>query len=290
MFRMSAELLVDAHAELAEGPVWDDRVGRLWWVDLLGGNLHEIDPSTGGDRSVAVGRALGAVALRRDGGLVAAVSDGFATLDPDSGVAEVRAPAGDPDPSMRMNDGKPDAQGRFWAGRMANDETPRAGGLYRLDADWSVAQMLDGLTIPNGLGWSPDGRWMYFADSPTRRVDRFAFDADAGALGEREPFVTVDEGFPDGLTVDADGGVWVALYDGGGVVRYGADGRPTAFVQVPARQATCPTFGGAGLDVLFVTTGREGFGAEGPPGEPHAGGLFACRPGFVGLPANRFAG
>jgi sugar lactone lactonase YvrE len=292
VFRLRAELLVDAHAEVAESPLWDDRANCLWWVDIPAGALHRTEIATGVDRTTVLGTSLGAVALRGDDWLVAAVAEGFATLDPTSGVLDVRAPVGADDPTTRMNDGKADPRGRFWAGRMARDERPGVGGLYRLDADWSAELVLAHLTIPNGIGWSPDGRWMYFADTPTGRIDRFAFDLDDGRLGRPAPFVELEpgNGLPDGLTVDADGGVWIALWDGGGVARYDAEGRQTGFVEVPARQATSATFGGPDLDILFITTGREGFGVDGPPGEPLAGGVFACRPGVIGLPANRFAG
>jgi sugar lactone lactonase YvrE len=292
VFRLTADLLVEAHAEVAEGPVWDDREGCLWWVDIPAGTLHRTDPASGDDRAIGVGQPLGAVALRGDGGLVAAVIDGLAVVDAETGALELRAPIKRDDPATRMNDGKPDPQGRFWGGGMAVDERAGAGVLYRVDRDWSVHPVLEDLTIPNGVGWSPDGHWLYFADTPTGRVDRFAFDAAGGWLGRREPFVLLEPGagLPDGLTVDADGGVWIALWGGGGVARYDAEARFTGFVEVPVRQATCPTFGGPGLDTLFITTAREGFGPDGPPGEPHAGGLFACRPGMVGLPANRFRG
>ncbi len=292
MLRLSADLLVDAHAEVGEGPVWDERSGSLWWVDILGGSVHRTDVSTGADETIAVGQPIGAVGLRESGGLVAAVRDGFAVLDPEYGTCELRAPVEADDRMTRMNDGKPDPAGRFWAGTMELDGRADAGTLYRLDVDWTVSPVLRGTSISNGLDWSADGRTMYYIDTSTRRVDRFTFDAPRGRLGRRTTAVSIpaEMGWPDGLTLDAEGGVWVALWDGGGVARFTPQGRLDRFVGVPVQQATCPAFGGPGLDLLFITTAREGFGPEGPPGEPHAGGVFVCRPGVVGRAANRFRG
>jgi sugar lactone lactonase YvrE len=187
-----------------------------------------------------------------------------------------------------MNEGGCDPDGRFCCGSMAYDKTPGAGALYRLDADLSVHVVLEGVTISNGLEWSPDGSRAYYNDTDTYRVDVFDYDRDAG-LVNRRPFVRLQpgDGRPDGLTVDAEGGVWVALNHSGTVRRYTADGVPDAVVEVPPRQVTACTFGGDGLDELFITTSRENL----PPGEdPLAGSLFRADVGVPGRPVREFAG
>jgi sugar lactone lactonase YvrE len=287
-----AELVVDARASLGEGPVWDDREGCLWWVDILGETVHRTDPASGREDVLPIGRMPGAVGLRDSGGLVAAVRDGFGALDTATGRFEILVPVDAADPSMRMNDGKVDPAGRFWAGTTDMDHRPGLGTLYRLDPDLRVSPMLHEVTISNGLDWSLDGRTMYFIDTPLRRVDAFAFDATEGTITDRRAAVAIRDGAgsPDGMTLDAQGYLWVALWGGWGVERYAPDGRLDMRIEVPAEQASSCTFGGPDLDVLFITTARKGFPAAGRPDQPQAGGLFACQPGPRGRPAFRFAG
>ena len=288
----TVELVIDAHAQLAESPVWDERTGRLVWVDLLGGIVHLTDIANGADVALPVDQMVGAVALCEDGRLVIAVEDGFARLDPSRGHVEIIAPVTAADAGMRMTDGKVDPSGRFWAGSMALDEHAGAGTLYRLDPDRSATAMLDGLTIPNGLDWSADGRTMFYIDTTTSRVDAFDYDDASGTISGRRPVVTIDpkEGFPDGMTLDAEGFLWVALFDGWGVHRYAPDGRLDRRIVVPAAQCTSVAFGGRDYDELYITTGQEGFPAGGLPGQPNAGGIFRCRPGVRGRAPNRFRG
>ena len=286
------ELLVDARATVGEGPVWDERIGRLYWVDILAGLVHRTDPATGADETFPVGRSVGAVALREDGSLVAAVEDGFGLLHPATGAFELIVSVGADDPSTRMNDGKVDPAGRFWAGTMAFDAHTGRGELYRLDPDLTVTRMLSGVTISNGLDWTADGRTMYYIDTPTGSVDRFDFDLKPGAISGRRPAVVIppSAGWPDGMALDAEGYLWVALWEGWAVQRYVADGRLDRRIELPAEQVTSVAFGGPDLDELFITTGREGFPANGKPNQPQAGGLFRCRPGVRGRPAHRFRG
>jgi sugar lactone lactonase YvrE len=184
-----------------------------------------------------------------------------------------------------MNEGGCDPGGRFLCGTMAYDQHPGAGSLYRLDADRSVTVVLEGVTISNGLEWSPDGALAYYVDTPTREISVFDSDS-AGGLHDRRPFASVDA-MPDGLTVDADGGVWVALYDGRAVQHFGPDGAPGARVDVPEGRVTACTFGGADLDRLFITTSREGLA---PGEEPYAGSLYVADVGARGLPVREYAG
>jgi sugar lactone lactonase YvrE len=290
--RIPAELVADARTSLGEGPVWDDREQCVWWVDILGESIHRTEPLTGRDDVIPVGQMVGALGLRQRGGLVVAVRDGFVSVDPASGrigrMADVEADR----PSARMNDGKVDPQGRFWAGTTDIDHRPGLGTLYRLDADLTVSPMLSDVTISNGLDWTADGATMYFIDTPTRQVDRFSFEPSTGSIGEREKAVSIRPGAgnPDGMTLDAEDHLWVALWDGWAVERYAPDGTLELRVEVPAAQATSCTFGGADFGTLFITTAQKEFPVGGKPDQPHAGGLFACRPGVRGRPPHRFAG
>jgi sugar lactone lactonase YvrE len=290
--RIAAELVADARATLGEGPVWDDREQCVWWVDIVGESIHRTDPVTGQDDMIPVGQMIGALALRQRGGLVAAVRDGFIAVDPASGRIERVADVEGDRPSTRMNDGKVDPQGRFWAGTTDIDHRPGLGTLYRLDADLTVSPMLTDVTISNGLDWTADGATMYFIDTPTRQVDRFSFEPSTGSISERERAVSIrpQAGEPDGMTLDAEDHLWVALWDGWAVERYAPEGDLQLRIDVPVAQASSCTFGGSDLDVLFITTARKEFPVGGQPDQPHAGGLFACRPGVRGRPAHRFAG
>jgi sugar lactone lactonase YvrE len=286
------ELVVDAHAELAEGPIWDDRTERLYWIDLLGGIVHKTDPSSGADDTVKVGTAIGAIALREDGRMLVAVADGIGVLDPRGNNLDLVLPFQADRPERRMNDGKVDPMGRFWVGSMAWNATPGDGALLRIDPDMSVTTVLEDLTIPNGLEWSDDGGTMYYIDTVTSRVDRFDFDLRAGTLSGRRPLVTLPEegGYPDGMTLDAEGHLWVALFDGWGVQRYSPEGRLEQRIEIPAQQVTSVAFGGPDLDELYITTGQEDFPPGGKRNQPHAGGLFRYRPGVTGRRSNRFTG
>jgi sugar lactone lactonase YvrE len=285
------ELLVDARAEVGEGPVWDDARERLLWVDILAGRLHTCDPVTGDDSWRDVGQPLGAVGLRARGGLVLALRDGFALLEPSGElrlVAEVEADV----PANRMNDGACDRAGRFWAGTMAFDPVPGAGSLYRLDPDLTVTKVLGDVTISNGVGWSPDDRTMYYVDSPTQSIDAFDYDAATGVIENRRALVAVPEelGFADGLTVDAEGFLWVAVFGGGRLHRYAPDGSLERTVRLPVEQPTKPAFGGPGLAELYVTSAWHGLSDAERERQPSAGGVLRLRPGVSGVVANRFGG
>lgn len=283
---MTALTQVTEPAQLAESPVWDARRQSLLWVDITRGHVHRYDPRTGEDTVTAVGVPVGAVAVRRGGGLVLAAARGFAFLDEEDGSLEWlwSQALGD-----RMNDGKCDPAGRFLAGSLTSARVPGAAALYRLDTDGRVAVLIADVTLSNGLGWSPDGTRLYFADTPLERVDVLDYDVTTGAVSGRRVFADLREvaGRPDGLTVDADGGVWIAMARGGAVRRYRPDGRLDHVVELPVRLVTSVTFGGAGLADLYVTTSREGLGPGDLAGQPQAGAVF-CLPasGARGLPAN----
>jgi sugar lactone lactonase YvrE len=279
-----AEQLTDPVAHHGEGPVWSAGWGGLRWVDMEAGDVLSLD-ADGGIARRHVGRVAAALRPRRGGGAVLAVERGFALEEPDGAVRPL--PPVWEDAGVRMNDGGCDPDGRFYCGSMAYDQRAGAGSLYRLDPDGSVTTVLTGVTVSNGLEWSPDGSLAYYNDTATHRVDVFDYDRATGLTGRR-PFAEIPEGgMPDGLTVDADGGVWVALYDRGAVWRFSPAGHRDEVVELPVTHVTACTFGGDGLDRLFVTTSREGLG---PDDEPQAGSLFVADPGVRGRPVREFAG
>lgn len=290
MTAAAVELVLEARAELGEGPRWEARGQRLLWVDILRGRVHSFRPGKAACRSVDVGRPVGALTLAADGGVVLALAGGFARLDWESGQTRMLATVEEDRPQNRMNDGACDPAGRFWAGTMALDESPGAGGLYRLDGDLTVHTMLTGVTISNGIDWSPDGRLLYYVDSPTRRLDVFDFDLRTGAIAGRRPFAEVpaEAGTPDGITVDAAGFVWLALWGGAALRRYAPDGALERTVPLPVSHPTSCAFGGANLDELYVTSARRPLTPDERARQPMAGGLLRLRPGVVGRPANLF--
>lgn len=281
---MRAEQVTDPVTYHGEGPVWSDRWGGLRWVDMLAGDVLCL-ADDGTVRRRHVGDVAAALRPRRGGGAVIAVERGFVLEDDDGALAPLEPVWSDP--GIRMNEGGCDPDGRFWCGSMAYDQRPGAASLCRLDPDGSVTTALDGVTISNGLDWSPDGALAYYDDTATHRVDVFDYDPAAG-LTHRRPFVQLpDDGNPDGLTVDAEGCVWVALFGSGVVHRYTPAGVLDGVVEIPAAQVTACAFGGPRRDQLFVTTSREGLVAG---EDPSAGALFRADVGVQGRPVREFAG
>jgi sugar lactone lactonase YvrE len=286
------ELFVDARARLGEGPVWDARAGRLLWVDVTGKGLNFTDAVTAETTRREMPLAIGVAVPRDSGGLVAALQDGFYAID-ENGAIEQLAAVDTRGGLLRFNDGACDPAGRFLAGTMGWDAVanPGAGSLYRLETDLSVTRLLDGVSISNGLGWSPDGGTLYYVDTPTNRIDAFDYDVATGAMTRRRPFVEVEgKGQPDGLCVDEEGAVWLALWNGWSVRRYLADGTLDAIIPMPAAQVTSCTFGGESLDRLFITSAWEGLTPEERAAQPHAGSLFRTSVGVRGVTRATFRG
>lgn len=278
----TAEQITPAVAVHGEGPVWWKDWGGLRWVDMLAGDVLSLDGS-GEVRRSHVGKVAAALRPRRAGGMVVATEHDFVVIDETARV--VATPVMDAE--VRFNDGGCDPEGNFYCGTMRYDAGPGGGKLYRLAPDYAVDVVLEDVTISNGLAWTPDGRTAYYVDTETNRIDVFDHDPVKG-LQNRRPFVQIssEDGSPDGLTLDAEGGVWVALWEGGAVRRYAASGQLEEIVELPMPKVTACTFGGANLDELFITTSRDG---EADP-HPAAGALFRFRPGVAGLPASTFAG
>lgn len=356
----AVEVLIHTQALIGESPVWEGDAGVLLWVDILRGEIHATVASSGVDAVLRMGTAVGAVALRRRGGLVAAAGDGFCFVADDDARALLRgvrddavdaprseesadvgvcqrprwlwragqggalhgktidggakrepfssevveprcvsrdAPCGDAEQgptglALRMNDAKCDVAGRLWGGTMTVERRPGACALYRLDPEGTVSRALGGVTLSNGLGWSPNGRTMYYIDTPLRRVDAFDFDVDTAAITRRRHLVQMEAGVgnPDGMTVDAEGCLWVAMAHGSAIRRYTPAGRLDKVVTLPVRKVTSCSFGGPGLDQLFVTTACVGLSEQELVAEPLAGAVLCCEVGARGLPADRFAG
>jgi sugar lactone lactonase YvrE len=284
----SLEVAVELEMELGEGAFWDTARGALVWVDILGGQIHEL---RGHDHRVYnVGTHVGVAAPRQRGGWALAVREGFAAFDPDTGAFEVlrRVEV----PGTRMNDGNVDARGRFFAGSMLYSEEDGGGRLYRLDPDLSLSVVLDPVSVSNGVDWSPDGHAVYYVDSNTRTVARFDFDADSGEWSNGSTFARLGdgEGFPDGLTVDLEGGVWLAVWDGAQIRRYLPDGRLDRVIEVPAPRVTSCGFGGSDLATLYITTARVGLTPDQLERFPLSGSVFAIDAGARGRPRHPFAG
>ncbi len=277
---------------LGEGARWDARRAELLRVDIVAGRVYRDRVAADGGlvpvRAYRVPGTVGAITpIEGDDGWLLAAGRGFVHLRPDGRqrtLAEV-APAG-----TRMNDAACDPQGRFWAGTLADDHHAGGGALYRLDRDGRVEQVLGGLTISNGLGWSPDGGTMYLADSIPGVVHAFDFDGEAGTISGDRVLITIPEevGAPDGLTVDAAGDLWVAVYGGGCVRRHAPDGLLRQVLEVPAEQSTCCAFGGPGMNRLYVTTATEGWSDERRRAEPAAGLVYRLDTDAVGRPALPF--
>lgn len=289
------ELVFDSKNELGEGPMWSVEEQALYWVDIMGHAFHRLDPATGAHERYDIGQTVGTVVLRESGGFVLALQDGFYFWDKDSGLQQIADPEPDK-PGNRFNDGAVDRQGRFWAGTMNNAETGAAdGALYRLDTDQSVHKMVTDIKISNGLGWSPDNMTMYYCDTGYRRIWAYDFDPTSGAIENRRDFAVVPdepgEGGPDGLTVDSEGFVWSARWEGWKIVRYDPAGKIEREVSIPAARVTSVMFGGPNLDDLYVTSARRGFDeAKDNATQPSAGSIFRLRPGVNGIPEAAYGG
>ena len=286
---MTVELVADVRRQNSEGPHWDPRAGLLYFVAIPEGEVHRLNPETGERRVYSLGRPCGAVVTTNTPGkLLVALMDGLFFLDEQTESLAVVAQPEAHLPGNRFNDAKCDRAGRLYAGTMSNDESfQEKGSLYRLDR-LGIHTMVTGVSVSNGIDFSPDNRTMYYIDSPTGAVDAFDYDAGTGELTNRRALARVPEGMgaPDGMTVDADGGLWVALWGGWCVMHFAPDGRELSRIPVPARLVSSCAFGGGDLETLYITTAGGGGAID--PDQPHAGGVFRVRPGAKGQAPMRF--
>lgn len=275
------DVVINLHSRLGEGPRWDHRSGLLAWVDILEGFVHLTDPDDGSTTTIPVGVEVGALALHGRDGYLLAVRDGFARLADDE--VETLGKVID-EPDVRMNDGGVDPAGRFLAGSMAGDLRPGRGSLYSLEPDGNVRVVFDRVTISNGLAWSEAGDTMFYVDSALQRIDAVDYDVVTGEASNRRPWVEIppEDGTPDGITIDSEGCLWVALWGGGRVRRYSPAAQIIGEIELPVPRVTSCSFGGDSLDRLFITTAAVGRG-DALEGGGLDGALFVVEPGCTGV-------
>lgn len=287
------EVRVDIRALVGEGPIWHEDEQVLYWIDITSSKLFVFDPATNENRSYDVGQHVGTVVMRASGGVMLAVRDGFASFDLETETLTI---INDPEPDQpgnRFNDGKCDPAGRFWAGTMAYENQSTQGSLYRLDADLSVHKMLGDIGISNGIIWTQDQSTMYYADTVANTVRAFDYDVATGDISNERVIIrpTKEMGPPDGLTLDAEGMIWLAHYGGGCVRRWHPEtAEVLQTVELPARQITACAFGDKDLDTLYITSAAQNMDAAALAHEPLAGSLFSVKTGHQGVPSFKFAG
>jgi len=283
------EVVVEAGNLLGEWPVWDDRGDVLWWVDIHGRSLHRWAVCTG-HSAWPLPQQTGCIGLCEGAGLICGTRTGFFHFDPATGRNEALVEPLAGTAHVRFNDGRCDRLGRFWSGTVQEQRVVGAAALYRLQPTGACDRLLDGITVANGIAFSPDDRTMYVADSHVREIYSMPFDAASGTLGKRRLFARLDDpvGMPDGATIDADGCLWVAVIHGGRVLRYTPTGQLDRTIALPVSQPTSCQFGGAGLDRLFVTSARMRLDDAVLAREPLAGSVFALDVGIAGLPEPRY--
>ncbi|MDD9268873.1 SMP-30/gluconolactonase/LRE family protein [Paenibacillus sp. GCM10023248] len=280
-------LVLDARAELGEGPCWNELEKALYWVDIIGKRFCKFDPATGSNEEFPVGEYVGAVVCAGQGEVILATQSGFQSYSMEQ---RRLTPIVDPEshlPENRFNDGKCDARGRFWAGTMEIVEKEAKGSLYVLDVDRSFRKVHEGVGVSNGIAWSLDGKEMYYVDSMKKLVLAFQFDLERGEISGPRTLIDFadagEEGFPDGMTIDAEGMLWIAHWDGWQVSRWNPrTGEKLDSIRVPAAKASSCIFGGEALDTLYITTARKDVQDHLAGEQPHAGGIFAVQPGVKG--------
>ena len=285
------ELVLDTKAQLGEGPCWDAASRTLYWINIYAGEIHAFSPETGSDRVIPVGEPIGCLAPTKAGELIIASQSGISLLNPTNGA---RKPITHPEagmPGNRFNDGKCDPTGRFLAGTMDNAEKEASGSLYSLSSDGTLKTLLMGVRISNGLAWSPDHATLNYIDTPTRTVMAFAYDLSTGDISQPRKAILVPEqlGWPDGMTSDSDGNLWIAMWGGAALTKWDpASGRLLQTIPIPALNVTSCAFGGEGLTDLYITSARKGMNDEQLSRYPLTGAVFRLRMDVKGMPAFSF--
>jgi sugar lactone lactonase YvrE len=286
------ECVLPVSSLLGESPVWCPVDNVLYWVDIMRPAIHRFNPATGSCQTWPMQEHVGSIGLRQLGGAIAALRSGIAYVDFHTGeVRKLPSPILE-ESDMRFNDGRCDRRGRFWVGTLHEKRHPGTAALYRFDPDGRYNEMVGGVTVSNGIAWSPDDRTMYFADSWTRTIFSFDFDLESGTLRNRRTFARLADGLgvPDGATVDSEGFLWSANFDGGCITRYAPDGRVDRLIQMPVQRPTSCVFGGEDFSVLYVTSASLNLTDQQRIEAPLAGSLFAVDAGVKGLPEPLFAG
>ncbi len=276
---------------LGEGPVWDEKNNCILWIDIVNGKIIVYDLAKNEERHISTGSMIGSFAITQNGNFIAALQEGFALIDRISGEKNIIATPEKNIPSNRFNDGKCSPDGQFWAGSMSLNETDASGFLYSIDKAYNIIQHESNLTISNGLCWSLDKKYFYFIDTPTLQVVRYEY-VD-GKIQHKTPLIHIDaakEGYPDGMTIDAEGKLWIAHWGGWQVTRWDpSDGKKIGAISLPVSQVTSICFGGDNFSDMFITSARRGLTDEQLKLEPQAGGTFQVKnTGYKGLPFYRF--
>ena len=284
---MLPELYIDASATLGESPAWDAKTQTLYWIDVLERKVY-----AGRKPILQLDHYVGCLAPRRKGGLVIAQRSGIWTLEPDMQKLRKLAAPRREFIHNRFNDGKCDPRGRFLAGTMDHHEKEATGCLYSVAADGAISRLLKGLRISNGMAWSPDGRTMYFTDTPTREIMAFDYDLQTGELSNPRVVIHFEKsfGFPDGMTTDTEGNLWIAMWGGGRISQWKPDGTLLAQFGVPALNVTSCAFGGPALNELFITSALVGMDQAAFKRFPLAGGIFRMETNVTGMPSYEFGG
>ncbi|MCO6497595.1 MAG: SMP-30/gluconolactonase/LRE family protein [Chitinophagaceae bacterium] len=286
------EVVSNHRCLLGEGPVWHELESAVWWVDVLKGEIHKFSMVDQKEKVLSVGQMVGSVALCANGDFIAGLENGIHFINRETGEMNHITSPEKHLPDNRSNDGKCDPSGRFWIGTMSKSEEANAGSLYMVTQDGSVTKKISNTTISNGMAWSPDKKTFYFIDSPTRGVDAYDYDGVTGEISNKQTVIklTESDGYPDGMTIDSEGMLWIAQWDGWQVSRWNpANGEKMLSVKLPVARPTCCTFGGEGLGDLFISTASTGLSEEELKQQPEAGMLFVVRNiGYTGLPANKF--
>ncbi len=288
-----AELVIESNSPLGEGPIWDPKTQVLWWVDILEGLVHRHDPVDEANQSWPVEQMIGTIVTAQDDRLVIAAEKGFYWFDPETGNIELIVEPEPDKPQHRFNDGKCDPAGRLWAGTMPISEEGSSGTLYCLHPDGKAETKQTGYAIPNGIVWNDEATIMYHIDSPTRRVDAWDYDNSTGSISNRRAVYHVQQegAFPDGMAMDVEGKIWLALWGGWAVIRFDpVNGEELARIPVPVSRTSACAFGGPNLDTLFITTAKKDITPDELEKEPLAGCVFKTNPGVCGQPPVSFAG
>lgn len=285
------ELVIDSKSTLGEGSLWNYRTGELMWVDIKGEILNFYNPNTGLNKEMFTGQMVGTVVPTESGKVLVALKDGIYLFDPETGSKKLMVDPEADKPDNRFNDGKCDPSGRFWAGTMSLNDQPQAGALYRLDPDGTIHKMIDRVGTSNGIVWSSDKTKMYYIDTPTAKVMAYDYDDATGEISNPKVAVQIPNGigYPDGMTIDENDHLWVALWGGSAVVNFDPEtGELIRKIEVPAKNVTSCAFGDNDLETLYITTARENTSDKDLERFPHAGGVFKIRPGVKGVSAFYF--
>ena len=289
------ELIIESQAVLGECPCWHQEQQLLYWIDVLKKQFHIYDPKTKQDRTINVGELVGSFVPKSKNEVILGLESGFASLNLETEAIKLLTPLEDGFPLKRFNDGKCDRTGRFFAGRIVVEDDERkdgSGSFYSLNGQLKARKLLDGWNTPNGMGWSLDYSTIYLIDSPTKKVFAFDYDLATGNISNRRVAVTIPdtEGYPDGMTVDTEGTIWVALWAGYKVTRWNPHtGELLQSISLPAPNVTSCTFGGANLNVLYITTARKDMDEAALSRYPQAGGIFSVQTDVTGLKSFEFA-